>query len=159
MAKSPDAPPPAAPDAADAPPGDAAAPAAAGPPARSPSTRVPDKPKRRRFTSKHKISVVEAFLACKTPEDRGALIRKEGLYYGQVTDWVDAYRRGGLGALEGQRTGPKPAPTTVDASRLAEVERELAVWKSRAERAEALCEVQKKLSSLLGLLSCPSSDK
>lgn len=84
---------------------------------------------------------------------------EEGLYYGQITDWVDAHRKGGLPALASQRTGPKATAATVPASRLAEVERELAVWKARAKRAEALCEVQKKLSSLLGLLSDPSCEK
>jgi transposase len=120
---------------------------------------VPDKPKRRRFPSSYKLRIVEAFLACSTPEQRGALARKEGLYYGQITDWVEAHRHGGLAALDLQRTGPKPAPAVVPRTRLAEVERELALWKARAERAEALCEVQKKLSSLLGLLSVPSNDK
>jgi transposase len=103
--------------------------------------------------------MVEEFLACKTPEARGALARREGLYYGQLTDWVTAHRAGSLLALSPQRTGPKASAASVPASRLAEVERELAVWKARAERAEALCEVQKKLSSLLGLLSDPSCGK
>lgn len=118
-----------------------------------------DKPSRRRFSIEDKLRVVEAFLACSTPEQRGALARKEALYYGQITDWVEAHRRGGVAALHPQRSGPKPSVSVVPVARLAEVERALASWKARAERAEALCDVQKKLSSLLGLLSDPSSDK
>jgi hypothetical protein len=87
------------------------------------------------------------------------LVRREGLYYGQAKEWADALTRGGTEALRSQRTGPKPKSRTAADARVAELERELAAWKTRAERAEALCEVQKKLSSLLGLLSGPSSDR
>ena len=41
----------------------------------------------------------------------------------------------------------KPDPRD---KRIAELEREAARWRQRAERAEALVEVQKKLSALLG---------
>jgi transposase len=45
-----------------------------------------------------------------------------------------------------------PAPQTPDArdKKIGELERETARWRTRAERAEALVEVQKKLAVLLG---------
>jgi hypothetical protein len=103
--------------------------------------------------------VIQAFQACSTPEQRGQLARKESLYYGQITDWVEAHRRGGAAALGPKRSGPVPSPDLVPLARLTDAEREVARWKARAERAEALCEVQKKLSLLLGLLSDPTYDK
>jgi hypothetical protein len=39
------------------------------------------------------------------------------------------------------------------------LEREIARWQKRAERAEALVEVQKKLSELLGVELPPSNGK
>jgi len=48
-----------------------------------------------------------------------------------------------------QRRGPKARPVDPSAKRIVELERELARMAKRAERAEALVEVQKKVSALL----------
>lgn len=116
-----------------------------------------DKATRRRFSLEDKQRIAQEFLACTGPEQRGALVRREGLYYGQAKEWADALAQRGFDALRPQPTGPKPKVETAANARVLQLERELATWKTRAERAEALCDVQKKLSQLLGLLSNPSS--
>jgi hypothetical protein len=54
-----------------------------------------------------------------------------------------------LVGLEKKR-GPTPQSANPRDKKIAELEREAARWRKRAERAEALVEVQKKLGALLG---------
>ena len=49
-----------------------------------------------------------------------------------------------------KKRGPAPLVTDPRDKKIADLERETARWRQRAERAEALVEVQKKLSALLG---------
>ena len=62
-----------------------------------------------------------------------------------------ARARGERKGLEARQRGPKTKPADPSAQKLAEQEREMARWKARAERAEALVEIQKKVASLLGI--------
>ena len=81
----------------------------------------------------------------------GALLRREGLYTSHLAAWRAARSRGELAGLAPRKRGPKAKPTDPRDKRIAELERELKRSQARAERAEALVEVQKKLSQLLGL--------
>ena len=44
---------------------------------------LPDKPRRRTFTAEYKLAIVEAYDACAGDSDKGALLRREGLYSSQ----------------------------------------------------------------------------
>jgi transposase-like protein len=113
-------------------------------------TEVVAKPQRRRFTAEYKRRIVREADRCTTPGAIGALLRREGLYSSHLTTWRAARDRGELEALAPQPRGPKaPLPDPRD-KQLAEQARETAKWKKRAERAEALVEVQKKVAALLG---------
>ncbi|NJL26710.1 MAG: hypothetical protein HC897_01975, partial [Thermoanaerobaculia bacterium] len=48
--------------------------------ASDPDPQVPAKARRRRFTAKYKLGILEAVDKCKEPGDVGALLRREGLY-------------------------------------------------------------------------------
>jgi transposase-like protein len=117
-----------------------------------PSIEVSDKAKRRRFTAEYKRRIVKEADACKTPGSIGELLRREGLYSSHLTSWREARDKGELapGAATKKR-GPKAkAPDPRDV-RIVELERELHRQTARAERAEAIAEIQKKLSQLLGI--------
>jgi transposase-like protein len=121
--------------------------------ARSRSTRVDDKVRRSRrfFTVKDKLRIIEAFKACASGIERGKLVRAEGLYYSQITDWVEAFDKGGADALVTASSGrPKVLRPSPDTSQLLQ---QLAHYKARAEQAEALVDIQKKVLLLLDLLS------
>jgi hypothetical protein len=79
------------------------------------------------------------------------------LYSSHLAAWRAARERGELAALSAKRRGPKPERPDPRTKRIAELERELRRAQARAERAEALVEVQKKLAELLGL-ERPASD-
>src|SRR6266508_2860974 len=42
---------------------------------------------RRKFSKADKLKILAAFDACKDASERGALLRKEGLYYASITKW------------------------------------------------------------------------
>ncbi len=107
------------------------------------------KAKRRRFTAAYKRRMLQEAERCTKPGEVGALLRREGLYSSHLTTWRAARARGELAGLDGRRPGPKPSGPDARAKRILALEREVRRWRVRAERAEALVEVQKKLSALL----------
>ena len=111
---------------------------------------------RRRFTAAYKLKILHDVERCRAPGEVGALLRREGLYSSHLTTWRAARRRGELAGLA-QRRGPKPAPPDPRAKQIAALERQLAQTTARAERAEAIVALQKKVSQLLGL-ALPDAD-
>jgi transposase-like protein len=114
-------------------------------------TEVSDKAKRRTFTAEYKRRVVKEADACRAPGEIGALLRREGLYSSHLTVWRAARDRGELasGATTKKRGPTATAPDARD-KRIAELERDNARLSKRAERAEAIAEIQKKVAALLG---------
>jgi transposase-like protein len=114
-----------------------------------PEVEVVAKASRRRFTVEYKRKIVRAADGCKTPGAVGALLRREGLYSSHLTVWRAAWERGELAGAPKKR-GPAPRVADPRDKKIVELERETTRWRKRAERAEALVEVQKKLAVLLG---------
>ena len=115
----------------------------------APEVEVVAKASRRRFTVKYKRKIVREADGCKTPGAVGALLRREGLYSSHLTVWRAARERGELAGAPKPR-GPAPQVPDPRDKKIAELARETARWRQRAERAEALVDVQKKLAALLG---------
>jgi transposase-like protein len=109
------------------------------------------KAERRRFTAEYKRRVLQEADACNKSGELGALLRREGLYSSHLASWRAARSRGELAGLAPRKRGLKAQPLDPRDKRIAELERELQRALARAERAEALVEVQKKLSQLLGI--------
>ena len=114
-----------------------------------PAIEVMAKATRRRFTTDYKRKLVREADTCTTPGAIGALLRREGLYSSHLTTWRAARERGELAGAPKKRG---PARRVVDPrdKRIAELERERTRWQKRAERAEALVELQKQVAALLG---------
>lgn len=115
------------------------------------------RPERRRFSVEYKRRILREADRCGKPGEIGALLRREGLYSSQLSAWRAARERGELGGQGSRKRGPEPKTPHPSAKRIAELERENRRLRKRAERAEALLEVQKKLSELLEEL--PASDE
>jgi len=114
-------------------------------------TEVPAKARRRRFTAEYKQRILWEADRCQRPGEIGALLRREGLYSSHLTVWRSARERAEREALRAKRRGPKPKARDGRDTRIGELECEVSRWKRRAERAEALVEIQKKVSTLLGI--------
>jgi transposase len=108
------------------------------------------KAERRRFTAEFKRRIVREADRCTKPGEIGALLRREGLYSSHLVTWRAARDRGELEGLSPKQRGPKAPPPDPREQTIAEQEREIARLRKRAERAEALVELQKKLAVLLG---------
>jgi transposase-like protein len=109
------------------------------------------KAQRRRFPAQYKLRILREAEKCTRPGELGALLRQEGLYSSHLTAWRAARERGELQGLSAKKRGPKPRPPDARDKRIVELEREVKRLRARAERAEALVEVQKKLSEILGI--------
>ena len=81
-----------------------------------------DRPKRRTFTAEYKAEILAEYEAADHGE-RGAILRREGLYSSHITEWRKAAAAGATTAL-----GPKSRDRR---------DREIEQLRTRAERAEA----------------------
>jgi transposase-like protein len=116
---------------------------------------MPEKAQRRRFTAAYKLKVLEEAAGCRAPGELGALLRREGLYSSHLAAWRAARRRGELAGLAVRR-GPARRVVNPLAGRVTQLERQLAAATKRADRAEAIVAVQKKVAALLGDPLSPS---
>jgi transposase-like protein len=117
---------------------------------------MPDRPRRRSFTADYKLKILDEYDRCAGDGDKGALLRREGLYTSHIVEWRRARDCGALAGL-----GPKERP-----SKNNPLAAELARTKRRAERAEAelaktrlVVEIQGKVSELLGQLLTESDEE
>ena len=109
------------------------------------------KARRRRFTVEYKRKIVREADGCKTSGAIGTLLRREGLYSSHLTTWRAARERGDLARpTTVKRRGPMPRVPDPRDKRITELECATTFWRKRAERAEALIEVQKNIAALLG---------
>lgn len=123
-----------------------------------PEIEVSARPRRRRFSAKEKRKILEEAEACTRPGELGALLRRKGLYSSLLSSWRRARERGELEALAPKKRGPKAKVPHPLEKENAELKRTLARTEARAQHAEALVALQKKVSELLGI-QLPKEDE
>ena len=121
---------------------------------RRPEPEVVPRAKRRRFTAKYKLEILERADQCK-PGEIGALLRREGLYSSHLSIWRRQREAGTLDALAPRKRGRKAKGETAEGRRVATLERENERLRERLAQAETIIEVQKKVSTLLGITLSP----
>src|SRR3954465_944877 len=104
-----------------------------------PDPELVERPKRRRFTAKYKLEILEKAEACTRPGEIGELLRREGLYTSHLMYWRKQRRDGALWEL-GQSRGRKPADRR---------DQQIAELRRRAERAEAELEKARTVIEIL----------
>ena len=117
-------------------------------------TNVPDpevvpKAKRRTFSAKYKLRILEEADSCTEAGQVGSLLRREGLYSSHLTTWRRQRDEGVLKGLSPQKRGRKRKDELE--REVARLQRENERLQASLEQAEMIIEVQKKLSRLLGL--------
>lgn len=122
------------------------------------SSEVVERARRRGFTAEYKYRILREAAAATGRGELGALLRREGLYSSHLTTWRVQAGRGEMAALKPQQRGPKAVPVDPRDKRIAELERDVLRLGRRAERAEAIVEVQKKVAVLLGI-ALPTADE
>lgn len=116
-----------------------------------PETEVTPRAERRTFTAAYKLRILEEADQGTQPGDVGALLRREGLYSSNLTRWRRQREQGQLQGLTPSKRGPKKTEHEETVQELEQLRREKAQLEERLEKAETIIEVQKKLSTLLGL--------
>jgi transposase len=132
-----------------------AVPTAEAPHAMPPNPEVVERARRRQFSASYKLRILEEADACTAPGQLGALLRREGLYSSHLTEWRRHRAAGTLASLAPRRRG-RP-PVSAAEAELARLRAENERLACRLEAAEAIIEVQKKVSALLGLTQ-PSAE-
>lgn len=116
---------------------------------------LPERPRRRSFTADYKLAILEEYDDCVGDGDKGAMLRREGLYSSHIVEWRRVRDAGALGGL-----APKARRRKLTAERV-----ELDRARRRADRAEAalakaklVIEIQGKASALLEQLLTESAE-
>ena len=108
-----------------------------------PDPELVEQAKRRKFTAKYKLGILEQAEACTAPGEIGELLRREGLYTSHLTYWRKQRKDGALKEL-GQSRGRKPADQR---------DAQIASLTRRAERAETELAKMKRVVEIQGNVS------
>lgn len=106
------------------------------------------KKKRKYYTAKYKLRILEQLDQLTEQGQIGALLRKEGLYYSTISRWRKQRDLGAFQGLSGKR-GPKESQNKQEQKRIQELEHENAKLKMQLQKAETIIDFQKKISELL----------
>lgn len=109
------------------------------------------RPRRRTFTAEYKAAILDAYdqLPIGSPE-RGALLRREGLYTSHVAEWRRQRDAAALEGLSPRSRKPNKTPEQVELERL---RRRTAKLEAALERTRLALEITGKAHALLELLS------
>ena len=112
-----------------------------------PDSEVLAKPERRRFTAEYKLRILQEAEQCAVGE-RGALLRREGLYSSYLSKWRRQREAGQMNGLAPRQRGPKADPQAAELTQLrCENER----LKRKLQQADVIIDTQKKLAQLFGV--------
>jgi transposase-like protein len=119
--------------------------------AQRPDPEVVPAAKRRTFSKAEKLRILAAADACVAPGDIGALLRREGIYSSHLATWRKQRQQGNEAAALARKRGPKVDAGAAEARRVQALEKEVERLRAKLAKADLIIDVQKKLSTLLGL--------
>lgn len=111
--------------------------------------QVPERARRRSFTAAYKLEVLAEYDAA-GPGEKGAVLRRHGLYSSHLVEWRKARDAGALAGLSATRGRPPADPVERENARLQQENERLA---RELANARLVIEVQGKVSALLEQLS------
>ena len=109
------------------------------------------KPKRRQFSAKYRLRILEEAERCTQRGAVGRLLRREGLYSSHLTAWRKARRKGSLRELTAKKRGAKPAERNPLDAKVRALEAQVARLEHELHTAHTILDVQGKVAGLLGL--------
>ena len=121
--------------------------------ASAPDPEVPARAQRRRYGARYKARILGEYERLETTE-RGALLRREGLYSSHISKWRKQRDHGALAALAMPIGRPTAHPLEKEVACL---KRENARLQADLTTARRVIEVQGKLSALLDHLATSSA--
>ena len=113
---------------------------------RRPDPEVPQRARRRTFTAGYKAWIVAAYDAAPQGE-KGAILRREGLYSSHIIDWRRALGAAAQAGREPVRGRPRADPGDAQITRLMREKRQL---EQELAKARFVVDVQAKLHAYAG---------
>ncbi|SMF75810.1 transposase [Pseudobacteriovorax antillogorgiicola] len=113
------------------------------------SEQINEKPGRRTFSPEYKARILEELAQCKRGEV-GKLLRREGLYANQVSKWKSE-AEDALAGVFSKKRGPKPDNEAKLKRENERLRKQLETATRRLEHAEAIIDIQKKVSEMFGI--------
>lgn len=112
---------------------------------------------RQRFSAQYKLRILNEYESLTEQGQKGAFLRREGLYHSNIHRWRQQRERGILQGLS-QKRGRKPKEKTPDQKRIDELEMENVKLRDQLKKAETIIDVQKKISEILGISQNPDEN-
>jgi len=101
-------------------------------------SEIPEIPKKRRFTDEYKRKILKELESCKIPGGRGLIIRREGLFSSQISQWKKA-----MGSPK------KKTKSNADKNEIARLKRRIAKLEATVEKKDYIIEAQKKMNEII----------
>ncbi len=114
-----------------------------------PNPEVKPARQHRKFPASYKLKILEELDRCTNLGDKGMVTRREGLYSSQISDWRRLRREGTLTALNKARGRKKKCDAKDE--KISALEAELNAVQSKLNQAEAIIDIQKKVSEIFGI--------
>ena len=116
---------------------------------------LPDRPRRRSFSLEYKLRIVAEYDACVGDGDKGALLRREGLYSSHVVEW----RRVRDNAAAAGLAGSKRSKANPDAAALVKAQKKIERLEEDLAKHKLALEIAGKAHALLEMLAESATDE
>ena len=116
------------------------------------------RPSRRSFPSEYKLAIVAEYEAAPNGE-KGAVLRREGLYSSHVIEWARARDAGALEGVAGSRRSEKSPKRSAETAELERLRIRNAKLESELARTRTALDIMGKAHALLEQLSESAEEK
>ena len=116
--------------------------------------QVPEKPRRRSFTAEYKLRIVAEYDACAGDGDKGALLRREGLYSSHIVE----VRRARDNAATAGLAGPRRSKANRDTAALAKATKRIERLEADLKKHRLALDIAGKAHALLEMLAESATD-
>jgi transposase-like protein len=111
------------------------------------------RPTRRTFTAEYKARILAEYDAASADGEKGALLRRERLYYSHIIDWRKARDSGAAAGLVDRRQSARRAKRSAEAVELDRLRRDNARLQDELAKTRTALDIVGKAHALLALLS------
>ena len=114
------------------------------------------KPTRRRFSAAYKLAILEEYERCSDSGEKGALLRREGLYTSHIVEWRRAKE---VGALAGLAPKVRRSKRSAEQAEIDRLRRRTEKLEDQLPKHKQALEIQGKASELLARLLAESTEE
>lgn len=106
------------------------------------------RPKRRTFTRQYKMRILDEYENASTPQERNALLRREGIWTAYISEWRRDRDRGESGAPQDKKKPGRPGKSAAEAEN-ERLQRQNAQLEAKLAKTQAALEIMGKVRALL----------